>query len=984
MKRSKNPGQKALRNLEAALGFTPVAPQVKAWLARDVESSPAGGAVPFAGLFERPVAWAIGRLGAKGSVRSRFAPEAMGALARALRWRLVSLSAGTLLTEFDQGRPAGHQALAAFLGGVVRVSGEEGAQVPQGWYRTFVRKMLRSSANGWWDVLRRYPVLAELLDRELGGFNERVMEMAQRLEADLSELCQTLGWENEPGRVAAVELELSDPHHDGRSVAVFVFESGRRIVYKPRGLELDAAFHAFHRVCDPEAPLPRFLLRPDYGWMEYFAAQAPRSRRAGERRARRAGSLLAVLYVLGTTDAHTENVVFRDDEPVLIDAETVLQPHLPFTGDAQGLGYPRPWDSVVRTHLLPRWVFSANGCGARDLGALKATPKILGDFVQPRWRDVNTDWMTLGSEPVRLLRPSGSKAWAEGFAVEKIVEGFEERYRALRARREELLASPAFSALRWTRVRLVLRDTRTYGEILQATLEPGALQSGAKRDRMLRALPRLTKKNSRTWAAIRRAELRALRQLDVPHFWIRADGCALAVGAGKMVRIPKLKPGFADARQRFLALGEFDLQRQLGLIRATYTASEVCLTDAMEKLRPFVQGTSRARPASTKHLLRAAVAIADEISGQALWDEDGGATWLDVYAHAGANCYSVNHTGLDLYRGNAGIAVFLAAAAAASGQSRFADVAMAALQPVRRAIGRQQTLLPMTGAGTGQASLIYALVRCAGWLGAESLTEMAQKVARSIGDGAMSGDREGDVLGGNPGLIVGLLALYRTTGNADLLARAVAAGRAALAYPRALPRLTGFAHGAAGNALAFFRLAQASGEEIFLEAAREAVLFERQSFKPRASNWPDFRLDGKRQRCLTMWCHGAPGIGLSRVAMLELERDHEFEGEIEAAVKATLAYGLRNADHLCCGNFGRLDLLVEAGLRLKRPAWHRMAVTAATELLGERRRQGGWRLANDSAPTRLKPSLFRGSAGVGYELLRMVAPGEFPSVLTWS
>jgi lantibiotic modifying enzyme len=133
-----------------------------------------------------------------------------------------------------------------------------------------------------------------------------------------------------------------------------------------------------------------------------------------------------------------------------------------------------------------------------------------------------------------------------------------------------------------------------------------------------------------------------------------------------------------------------------------------------------------------------------------------------------------------------------------------------------------------------------------------------------------------------------------------------------------------------------------------------------------------------------MWCHGAPGIGMSRLALLDVDSDPAFAGEIEAAVEATIRHGIRSADHLCCGNFGRIDFLVEAARRLGRTDLHGLAVAAAKARLDRCRQAGSFPLSSDDAPEWLKPSLFRGTAGVGYALLRLAAPDEVPTVLTWN
>jgi hypothetical protein len=63
----------------------------------------------------------------------------------------------------------------------------------------------------------------------------------------------------------------------------------------------------------------------------------------------------------------------------------------------------------------------------------------------------------------------------------------------------------------------------------------------------------------------------------------------------------------------------------------------------------------------------------------------------------------------------------------------------------------------------------------------------------------------------------------------------------------------------------------------------------------------------------------ATGIGLARIGCLDLIADAEFIHEIEAALATTRDARPLSLDHLCCGNMGRINFLLTAGLRLGRP-----------------------------------------------------------------
>ena len=92
----------------------------------------------------------------------------------------------------------------------------------------------------------------------------------------------------------------------------------------------------------------------------------------------------------------------------------------------------------------------------------------------------------------------------------------------------------------------------------------------------------------------------------------------------------------------------------------------------------------------------------------------------------------------------------------------------------------------------------------------------------------------------------------------------------------------------------------------------------------------------------------------------------------------TLRYGLEGVDQLCCGNFGRIELLVTAARTLGRPELLRHArELAATAGAGD-----GYGL--HCGRELFNPALFQGLSGIGYELLRLARPEAVPSVLLWA
>lgn len=142
-------------------------------------------------------------------------------------------------------------------------------------------------------------------------------------------------------------------------------------------------------------------------------------------------------------------------------------------------------------------------------------------------------------------------------------------------------------------------------------------------------------------------------------------------------------------------------------------------------------------------------------------------------------------------------------------------------------------------------------------------------------------------------------------------------------------------------------------------------------YVPEQGNWPDFRITSEPSQFMTSWCHGAPGILLSRLVLRHTGlADNDTASELEAARACTLA-GLKRmvaaetdgAAHLCCGVFGLTALLrLDASLSsLTLPA---LVPQVERCLVEAAQRRGDYRFFAVEHGSLNIPGLFTGKAGV--------------------
>ena len=128
-------------------------------------------------------------------------------------------------------------------------------------------------------------------------------------------------------RLVSLDDSKGDQHRDGRSVLIATFNSGFRIVYKPRPLAVAMHFQELlnwlnDRGAEPPLRTIRILDRGAYGWIEFIAPQGCGSGDEVRRFYARQGEYLALLYALEATDFHYENVIAVGEHPILVDLET--------------------------------------------------------------------------------------------------------------------------------------------------------------------------------------------------------------------------------------------------------------------------------------------------------------------------------------------------------------------------------------------------------------------------------------------------------------------------------------------------------------------------------------------------------------------------------------------------------------------------------------------------------------------------------------
>ena len=423
---------------------------------------------------------------------------------------------------------------------------------------------------------------------------------------------------------------------------------------------------------------------------------------------------------------------------------------------------------------------------------------------------------------------------------------------------------------------------------------------------------------------------------------------------------------------------------------------------------------SRAMPAprteaGKEAFLQTSHEIGRSLTRDAFWHEDA-CNWLGAEPGEqnlkGNRGITYKTLGPDLYGGTAGVALFLTDLSAATGEHELRRTAFAAL---RHAVTQLDAVPPPNRLAfyTGWTGIAFAAAHAGAVLKEDEWVNLSRELLkRCVRED--HGPQGSDLLSGTAGAIVALLKLSEMLRDPTLLDFALRCGDGLLASAdkdrsgyswKSLGfsnqrNLTGFSHGTAGIGYALIELFRATAESRFRDAAEMTFGYERYWFNAKAGNWPDFRKSpGSRprgkipSRFVTYWCHGAPGIALSRLRAFEVLRDEHCKEEALAALQttgemvgATLDSNAGNFS-LCHGLTGNCEALRYGRTVLGQDlaSFDSLPLKVAMAGIDMYARPGRpWPCGVGGGET---PSLMLGLAGIGYFYLRCHGAATAPLLL---
>jgi len=306
---------------------------------------------------------------------------------------------------------------------------------------------------------------------------------------------------------------------------------------------------------------------------------------------------------------------------------------------------------------------------------------------------------------------------------------------------------------------------------------------------------------------------------------------------------------------------------------------------------------------------------------------------------------------------------------------------------------------------TGRIGTIYTLIRARIIINDRKGIETSLDLLKKMGSKEYSEKSCFDFLNGLAGTVVGLLHIYDLTkepfvkalicSNVNILVTHIQVNKQGFFWnksERMIKPLCGFSHGISGISFAFLELGHYFNNPFFFKIAKRGMDFEDAFFNSDKINWPDFRkgyfdkteekkfvnhyLEGNIQffeepSYMTAWCHGSPGIALTRLRAYDLFQELSYKKQVDDIIE-NLQKNTNNPLYSftwCHGFLGNNILFKESQKTYKGTNYDHLFLECCLSAIKSKEINGFYR-SGLSHEKNENISLFLGIAGIGYSYIQ--------------
>lgn len=785
----------------------------------------------------------------------------------------------------------------------------------------------------------KYIVLKEKIKRYIIKEIEAITEILIHLDKCFSEILSTFSWKKD--KYTLRYIQSSGDSHGSKNVCILVLKNSineiYRIVYKPRSLLIDRAYSRFLEWLNLSLkyPLysPKLLLKKNYGWYEFISNTHCRNEKEIKEYYQNLGNLLAVVYLLCGSDIHYENIIAYGKSPVIIDVECFFVPRQILKNNP--IFFQDKTYSVLNTLMLPGRFMIKSGTKGMDISS----------FTNHANQEVPYQAIVAeesGTDNVRLIRKTimSSKQNNVPYTLKKkinpieydkeFIAGFSEAYSIFLDMKEYLLSkeSPLLS-FKKARTRLVFRPTSEYVKLIVESYHPLLLHDNYA-----------YKKHFFSWIAekkilgfLKKTEIQQVLQGDVPAYYSMISLKTKIEDANfNSLKLKFVTSGYEQVLYHVKNnINKNDLKSQVNFIKQSFVCHRINSKEL--KSKNFI---SQIKNITQKNILNNAHAILKEILDN-VWIREDLLFWPQAYSTY--ETWNIGVTTPWMYDGLVGITlVFGVASQIIFKNNKYDQFTMKCLKAIEMYISElrgKKNYLPV-GAFSGVGGVLY-LIQILSTCKIKYDFNILKKqcflmLEQYLPNMKINSIGNLDIISGVSGLLKILVNFKDTEDEKQAFKLAhICVKHILFTYPdpskfsvnmlnnnNLKKPLLGFSHGVSGIAWALYNyhIFIKKNKKIY-DWIQKALAYERENFSKKHQNWPHLGelistqdLDASFP---VKWCHGAVGIGFSRIDMYcKGWRDEYILNEIKTAVEKVIATAPTRHLNLCHGTLGNLEFLTFA------------------------------------------------------------------------
>lgn len=848
---------------------------------------------------------------------------------------------------------------------IASIRNELNGNCPEDRFSDFLTKFDEKERR--WEFLEKYPVLTKIFTQRLEDWILATEEFYSRLGADRALLQRELNLE-QSDELRALRCG-GDKHNHGRAVTVVEFDSGKKIVYKPRSVSLEAGFQRYLRFFNSvqmnvQLRALKVIDRKDYGWVEFVEHKEATSDAAALEFHKKLGFVLGLVYSLDGVDVFFENLVASDADPVVIDLESMFHTFIDVDTGSNPIDSNQKHlrESVTGIGILPRPAAGSAEDELFDISVLGAAAQQKAPYQVPGIINRGRDDMRMTSIPgwIEETHATTNSNIDKHLLSREVLEGLRTSLFLIMGHKEEICAPNGVldTCFKGAERRLIVRDTTVYGSLLLDETHPQMMKDQTERalfhDNLWRDL--LTRPSL---ALFVESELSQIDRGDVPYF----SGCVTkthVVGSdGTRVDLSPIarNPPLEVARSGIERLTVSLVNEQIRLAACSLSL----IRDGGPQLPklPNENGSTPLIAAIANHLCAAA-------------KQTPNAMWLNTTTNPiplarETQAVSLQPMNPFLYEGVSGVAMFLFHAGLQLKEREITEVSEVLLKNCFKEVSASKNA--SASGFTGLASLVYVVNHCRVFKPCFGPSDRHLRALVESIEKKIARETSTDLLTGLSGTALALIPFVtRTKNKSGLKALKICSmrltssakniledkgGLGGLSYSR------GFSHGISGLAYALYRLAEFFHSGEMLELAEKLLLIE-YGLVVRGGWTDEHKVNGND---LSAWCHGAPGIALGLSAMKDIVNgNQELALYLESAIEETFGSDLGRSQCLCHGSVGNAMIMN----RVAADRFQKSNVDFHRDLIEKLADQGFESL--DAAQT-LSCSLMTGITGIGAYLL---------------